>query len=157
MAEFSSQKLPDGTTVFTHPTGTTMKVTHFPNGVAVHTCHGNSLPELAPIVIADCDDLIRAHGKCTVFVDGRNTLQMFPEFRLQMTAFFKSAGDKVSVHFLQNSKLLVMAVSIANLALRHKVSAYSDYGKWREAIEAHAGKIDERLIQLHVERPRAGS
>jgi hypothetical protein len=100
------------------------------SGVVLHVGHGMSMPELARPVIEHGKAALAKYGRCVIMVDGSETKMMATEFREAMTEWYKTKPN-VTTHILIRSKLLAMAINIANLVTRgHAAKVYTDVNEW---------------------------
>jgi hypothetical protein len=77
---------------------------------------------------------LRRFNRVVFFVDARESRQMTTEFREQMTAWFAAHKQVATVHMLLHSKLLEMALNVANLATGTATArAYANLASWEAA------------------------
>ena len=120
-----------------------------PNGVVISVCRGPQVGDMAPLVIAEGEGQITAYGKCLFFVDAYDSPQMKPAFREQMTSWFKKNRGKVTVDMLIKSKLLEMALNVANLMIGDPAAhTYSDIARWEEVVRRHVPSFRRRPLEL---------
>lgn len=124
---------PDGSFVVTGKHGR-LQVCDLGGGVLQHIQVGVAGEEFAEYVILDGKRVIEQHGRCVFFVDSLESTRMTTEFRDQVTDFFRRNRATVTVHILLRSKLLEMAVNVANLVVGMTTcTAYSKVEDWEAA------------------------
>jgi hypothetical protein len=124
------------------------------DGLLLTTCRGVQSDAFAALIIADGTKQLREHGRCVFMVDATLSSRMTTQFREQMTAWFKDNKGKVRVHMLIKSKLLEMALNVANLIIGMDAArAYSRASEWEAAGRAESPKFRRLALDL----PEAGA
>ena len=119
-----------------------MQVHDFGGGVSLHVRRGIMTGDFAAYVIEDGERQIGKFGRFVLMVDGVETRMHTTEFREVMTTWFRDHETAV-VHMLIRSKMLDMALTVANLAMGStRAKAYVDVDTW-EAI----GRREARSFQ----------
>lgn len=127
-----TKSLPDGSVVHFDAQGV-MQIHDFGNGVSLHVRRGIMTGDFAAYVIEDGERQIQSFGRYVLMVDGVETKMHMTEFREVMTHWFRDHESAV-VHMLIRSKMLDMALTVANLAMGStRALAYVDPDAW-EAI-----------------------
>jgi hypothetical protein len=111
----NSRNLDDGSVLHYDPQGM-MQVHDFGRGVSLHVRRGIMTADFAKPVIADGERQLRTSGRYVLMVDGSETKMHTTEFREIMTAWFRHHEGAV-VHMLIKSRMLEMALNVANLML----------------------------------------
>jgi hypothetical protein len=110
-----------------------LHVTEFTNGVVRHTCVGRMPGELCRCVTDNGEAQIKRFGRVVFMVDGYDST-VSTEFREEIAAWFRDHREVAVARILIRSKLLDMAISVANLvAGKHVLIPYSDVGEWESA------------------------
>jgi hypothetical protein len=123
------RNLEDGSTLYSDPRGA-IQVHELSNGVSLHVRRGIIALDFAKHVIADGERQLRKSGRYVLMVDGLETKLHTTEFREAMTAWFREHESAV-VHMLIRSKMLEMALNVANLAMGdRRARVYFDAGMW---------------------------
>jgi hypothetical protein len=136
-----TKSLPDGSVVHFDTQGV-MQVHDFGGGVSLHVRRGIMTGDFAAYVIEDGERQIAKFGRFVLMVDGVETKMHTTEFREVMTTWFRDRETAV-VHMLIRSKMLDMALTVANLAMGStRAMAYVDPDTW-EAI----GRREARSFQ----------
>jgi hypothetical protein len=103
-------------------------------GVVLSTVRGLQSDELAPLILEEAEAQLRRFNRVVFFVDARESRQMTTAFREQMTAWFAAHKEVATVHMLLHSKLLEMALNLANLATGTATArAYANLASWEAA------------------------
>lgn len=103
-------------------------------GVVPSKVRGLQSEELAPLILEEAEKQLTQFGRVVFFVDARESRQMTTEFRERMTAWFAAHKDLARVHMLLHSKLLEMALNLANLATGTATArAYANLASWEAA------------------------
>jgi hypothetical protein len=138
--------MPDGSVLHVHPQGA-VQFHDLGRGVVLHGCLGLSVAEFAPLVIDDCERVIKAHGTCNIFVDSYDAKMMTTAFREKMTGWVAERSDVVpGLHILLRSKLWEMAINIAKLVIRNDVlKVYSKIETWEG--------VGKRIVPTFARRP----
>jgi hypothetical protein len=101
------------------------------NGVILHICRGVQTEGHAQHVIADGERLIKTFGRVVFMVDAVESPKMSTGFREQMTNWFRLHRDHATVNMLIRSKMLEMALNVANLVIgRTAARAFSSVAEW---------------------------
>jgi hypothetical protein len=107
------------------------------------------MPEYAPIVIADGDQLIAKHGRAVFFVDSYDAKMMTTEFRDQITAWFHRNPGRITAHVLMRSKFWDMALSLWRLMQGEAAwRSYSRIPDWEAAGRREVGSFKRRPLVL---------
>lgn len=123
------RNLEDGSTIYADERGV-MQMHDFGNGVSLHVRRGIIALDFAKHVVADGERQIRAAGRYVLMVDGLETKLHTTEFRELMTAWFQRHETAV-VHMLIRSRMLEMALNVANMAMGdRRARVYFDAEKW---------------------------
>jgi hypothetical protein len=124
------------------------------DGLLLTTCRGIQSDQFAALIISDGTKQLKAHGRCVFMVDATQSSRMTTKFREQMTGWFKDNKGKVRVHMLIKSKLLEMALNVANLIIgMNAARAYSRASEWEAAGRAESPKFRRLALDL----PEAGA
>ncbi|AGP34703.1 hypothetical protein BE04_30230 [Sorangium cellulosum] len=100
-------------------------------GLMLYVCRGLQIGEFAPHVIADGERQIQQFQRCIYMVDALDSPRMDTDFRDQMTEWLKKNCPRAEAHLLIRSRLLQMAVNVANLLIGASMThAYSDVAAW---------------------------
>jgi hypothetical protein len=120
----------DGSRIYYCPRGV-MRSFYLGPAVIQSVCWGLQSEALARFVIAEGEQRLQSAGRCVYMVDATMSNQMSTEFRDQMTAFFRKNKGRVFVNMLIKSRLLEMALNVANLVIgMNAAHAYSNLGDW---------------------------
>jgi hypothetical protein len=111
----NSQNLDDGSVIHFDSQGI-VQIHDFGRGVSLHVRRGIMTNDFARHVIEDGERHIRTSGRYVLMVDGAETKMHTTEFREVMTAWFRQ-HDAAVVHMLIKSRMLEMALNVANLVL----------------------------------------
>jgi hypothetical protein len=131
-----------------------MRTHELGDGLLLSTCRGIQSDAFAALIIADGTKQLKQHGRCVFMVDATRSSRMTTQFREQMTAWFKDNKGKVRVHMLIKSKLLEMALNVANLIIGMDAArAYSRASEWEAAGRAESPKFR----RLNLDLPEAGT
>ena len=118
-------------------------------GVVLHVCRGIAGEGFAHHVIEDGNRQIEKFGRCVFMVDAYDARMMTTEFRERMMAWFRSRERVAFVHILIRSRLLEMAMNVANLVLRAPVATiYSKVGDWEAAGRREIKEFKRRPLKL---------
>jgi len=119
------------------------------NGVVHSTVRGVQSADFAELVIAEGEAQIRRHKRVVFLVDARDSRQMTTEFRERMTAWFRAHKPEATVHMLLHSKLLEMALNLANLAIGAAAAkAYSSEAAWEAEARKEVPGFKGRKIEI---------
>ena len=103
-------------------------------GVVLFKVRGLQSEEFAPLILEEGQRQLTQFNRVVYFVDARESRQMTTEFREQMTAWFAAHKEVATVHMLLHSKLLEMALNLANLATGTATArAYANLASWEAA------------------------
>jgi hypothetical protein len=139
---------PDGSVLYVHRRGA-LQLYDLGSGVALHVCGGISLPEFAPLVMADGDRLIGQYGRAVFFVDSYDASAMTTEFREAMTAWVRDKVDVATSHILIRSPLWSMALSVAALVVgRRALHVYSSIDQWERAGRSEVADFRRRPLVM---------
>lgn len=131
-----------------------MRTHELGDGLLLTTCRGIQSDDFAGRIIADGTRQLKEHGRAVFMVDATLSSRMTTKFREQMTAWFKDNKGKVRVHMLIKSKLLEMALNVANLIIGMDAArAYSRASEWEAAGRAESPKF--RRLALDLPQPGA--
>src|SRR5690348_844388 len=111
----NSRNLDDGSVIHFDSQGI-VQIHDFGRGVSLHVRRGIMTADFARHVIEDGERQIRTAGRYVLMVDGAETKMHTTEFREVMTGWF-SKHDAAVVHMLIKSRMLEMALNVANLVL----------------------------------------
>jgi hypothetical protein len=138
-----TKRLPDGSVVYVDPQGI-MQVHDFGGGVSLHVRRGIMTGDFAPYVIQDGERQIQKYGRFVLMVDGVEAKMHTTEFREAMTTWFRD-HETGTVHMLIRSKMLDMALTVANLALGSaRAKAYVEVDVW-EAVGRREARTFKRM------------
>lgn len=103
-------------------------------GVVVHVCKGVSSEALAKPILEDGERQLREFGRCVFMVDASESRRMTTEFRDKVTGWLGAHKERVVAHLLIRSKLMEMAINVANLVIGGATArAYSSADEWKRA------------------------
>lgn len=106
-----------------------MRSVQLPRGVLLHTCRGVLGRQFADVVIEDGRRCLERFGQCVFMVDATEVTRVSTDFREAVTEWLGTA--KADIHFLLQSKMVEMAINVANLVLRKSpVQAYTTVAEW---------------------------
>jgi hypothetical protein len=143
----NSRNLDDGSTLYFDAQGGVMQVHDFGRGVSLHVRRGIMTEEFAKHVIQDGERQIRTSKRFVLMVDGSETRMHTTEFREVMTAWFRQ-HDTAVVHMLIKSRMLEMALNVANLVLGDgRARAYFNPDIWES--------IGRQEVPSFIRRPLA--
>lgn len=126
-----------------------MRTHELGDGLLLSTCRGVQTDSFASLIIADGTKQLKAHGRCVFMVDATLSSRMTTKFRDQMTGWFKDNKGNVRVHMLIKSKLLEMALNVANLFIgMNAARAYSSASEWEAAGRAESPKFRRLALDL---------
>jgi hypothetical protein len=124
-----SRNCDDGSVLYYDSRGV-MQVHDFGRGVSLHVRRGIMTVDFARHVIEDGERQIRNAGRYVLMVDGMATKMHSTEFREVMTAWF-TAHEVARVHMLIRSRMLEMALNVANLMMGNtRARAYFNPEVW---------------------------
>ncbi len=150
-----TQVLPDKSWLYIHD-DCVMRTHDVGEGVLLSTCRGVQIEAFAPLIIADGSKQLEAHRRCVFMVDATQSSRMTTEFRERMTSWFKSNKGRVRVHMLMKSKLLEMALNVANLFIGMDAArAYSTATEWEAAGRSESTGFRRLPLDLPDLGPRA--
>jgi hypothetical protein len=142
----NSRNLDDGSVLHIDPQGV-MQVHDFGRGVSLHVRRGIMTLDFAKHVIADGERHLRTSSRYVLMVDGSETKMHTTEFREIMTAWFREHETAV-VHMLIKSRMLEMALNVANLVLGNgRARAYFNPEVWES--------IGRQEVPSFIRRPLA--
>jgi len=126
----NARHLDDGSVLYFDAQGGMMQVHDFGRGVSLHVRRGIMTESFAKYVIEDGERHIRTSGRYVLMVDGSETKMHTTEFREVMTAWFREHETAI-VHMLIKSRMLEMALNVANLVLGNgRARAYFNGEVW---------------------------
>jgi hypothetical protein len=97
----------------------------------LHVCSGLMVPEFAALVIADCERKLKSCDRLITMVDSYESKQMSTPFREQMTRWFPAVKGRFVGNLLIRSKLIELAINIANMVVGTPVAkAFSHIPDW---------------------------
>jgi hypothetical protein len=141
------QNLEDGSVLYSDGKGA-MQVHDFGHGVALHVRRGIIALSFAEHVIADGERHLKRAGRYVLMVDGLETKLHTTDFRESMTAWFRE-HDKAVVHMLIRSKMLEMALNVANLSLgERRAQVYFDMHVWEAVGRRESPEFGRRPLAL---------
>ena len=142
----NTRHLDDGSVLHFDTQGV-MQVHDFGRGVSLHARRGIMTDAFAKYVIEDGERHIRTSGRYILMVDGAETKMHTTEFREVMTAWFRE-HDTALVHMLIKSRMLEMALNVANLVLgTGRARAYFNAEVWES--------IGRQEVPSFIRRPLA--
>jgi hypothetical protein len=142
----NSRNLDDGSVIHFDAQGI-MQVHDFGRGVSLHVRRGIMTEEFAKHVIADGERHLRISRRFILMVDGSETRMHTTEFREVMTTWFRQ-HDTAVVHMLIKSRMLEMALNVANLVLGDgRARAYFNPEVWES--------IGRQEVPSFIRRPLA--
>jgi hypothetical protein len=124
----NSRNLDDGSVLFFDSQGI-MQVHDFGRGVSLHVRRGIMTRDFAKPVIEDGERQLRTTGRYILMVDGSETRMHTTDFREVMTQWFGERETAV-VHMLIKSRMLEMALNVANLVVGGRARAYFNPEVW---------------------------
>lgn len=124
----NSRNLDDGSVLYFDSQGI-MQVHDFGRGVSLHVRRGIMTREFAKPVIEDGERQLRTAGRYVLMVDGSETRMHTTDFREVMTQWFGERETAV-VHMLIKSRMLEMALNVANLVVGGRARAYFNPEVW---------------------------
>jgi hypothetical protein len=140
-----TKSLPDGSVLYTDAQGA-MQVHDFGGGVSLHVRRGIMTGDFAGYVIDDGERQLKKFGRFVLMVDGVETKMHTTEFRETMTTWFRDR-DTAVVHMLIRSKMLDMALTVANLAMGStRAMAYIDVDVWEAVGRREARSFKRRPL-----------
>lgn len=123
----------------------------FGRGVALHVRRGIISGKFAQTVIKDGERHLAESGRFVLMVDGAEARMHTTDFRETMTSWFR-AHEAATVHMLIRSKVLEMALNVANLALgNRRARAYFDVNLWEAAGRGFVPSFERRPLSLPPE------
>jgi hypothetical protein len=143
----NSRNLDDGSTLYFDTQGGVMQVHDFGRGVSLHVRRGIMTEQFAKHVIEDGERQIRNSKRFVLMVDGAEAKMHTTEFREVMTTWFRQ-HDTAVVHMLIKSRMLEMALNVANLVLGNgRARAYFNPEIWES--------IGRQEVPSFIRRPLA--
>ena len=125
----NNKSLDDGSVLYFDSNGV-MQVHDFGRGVSLHVRRGIMTIDFARHVIEDGERQIRNSGRYVLMVDGSETKMHTTDFREVMTSWFRDHETAV-VHMLIRSRMLEMALNVANLMMGNaRARAYFKSEVW---------------------------
>jgi hypothetical protein len=124
----NSRNLDDGSVLHFDAQGI-MQIHDFGRGVSLHVRRGIMTLDFAKHVIQDGERHLRTSGRYVLMVDGAETRMHTTEFREVMTKWF-TQHDSAVVHMLIKSRMLEMALNVANLVVGGRARAYFNPEVW---------------------------
>jgi hypothetical protein len=141
-----AHNLDDGGAVYFDAQGV-LQIHDFGRGVSLHVRRGIMTVDFARYVIEDGNRQIRTSGRYVLMVDGAETKMHTTEFREVMTNWFRDNKTAV-VHMLIKSRMLEMALNVANLVLGNaRARAYFNPQVWES--------IGRQEVPSFIRRPLA--
>ena len=116
-------------------------------GLVQVTCVGIQDAEFVGPVITSGELAISTHGRCVYMVDALDSPRMDTEFREQVSGWIlkRRGANGVHAHLLQQSRLIEMAINIANMfATTPIANGYTDVDKWVAVGSQAAGELFHR-------------
>jgi hypothetical protein len=145
-----TKSLPDGSVVHVDKQGI-MQVHDFGGGVSLHVRRGIMTGDFAAFVIEDGERQLGKFGRFILMVDGVEAKMHTTEFREIMTNWFRDRETAV-VHMLIRSKMLDMALTVANLAMGStRAMAYVDVDVWEATGRREAREFERRPLVSSAE------
>src|SRR5262245_15050273 len=143
----NSRNLDDGSALYFDGQGV-MQVHDFGRGVSLHVRRGIMNKDFAEFVIADGERQLRHAKRYVLMVDGAETKMHTTEFREVMTAWFRQ-HDAAVVHMLIKSRMLEMALNVANLVLGDgRARAYFNPEVWESIGRQEVPSFIRRPLSL---------
>jgi hypothetical protein len=140
------KSLDDGSVLYFDSNGV-MQVHDFGRGVSLHVRRGIMTLDFARHVIEDGERQIRNSGRYVLMVDGSETKMHTTDFREIMTSWFRDHETAV-VHMLIRSRMLEMALNVANLMMGNaRAKAYFKADIWES--------VGRQEVPSFVKRPLA--
>jgi hypothetical protein len=140
-----TKSLPDGSVLHVDTQGI-MQIHDFGGGVSLHVRRGIMTGDFAAYVIEDGERQIAKFGRFVLMVDGVETKMHTTEFRELMTNWFR-AHETAVVHMLIRSKMLDMALTVANLAMGStRAMAYVDPDTWQAVGQREARSFKRKPL-----------
>jgi hypothetical protein len=100
--------------------------------VLLYVCTGYLSADFYATMVEPAEREMRATGRLTMFVDGWELRSVDPAFREAWTEWFKGHREHFQMRLLVQSKLMVMAASLANLFSGSTVlKTYGNIGLWQ--------------------------
>jgi hypothetical protein len=141
------RRLRDGSALYYNAQGAN-QVHDLGNGVALHTRRGIMSGAFAKHVIEDGERHIQASGRFVLMVDGVETKMHATDFREQMTEWFR-AHETATVHMLTGSRMVVMAVNVANLVMGNsRANTYFSVETWEGIGRTYVPGFARRPLKL---------
>jgi hypothetical protein len=126
----AAEVLTDGTLVLRDARGVA-RLRRLGEGVLFFICEGYYSVAFYSRMVELAEREVRACGRVAILVDGWDLRSVEPAFRESWTAWFKVHRDRIHVRLLVQSKLMVMAASLANLfSSTTVVKTYANVGVW---------------------------
>jgi hypothetical protein len=145
-----TKSLPDGSVLHVDTHGV-MQVHDFGGGVSLHVRRGIMTGDFAAYVIEDGERQLGKFGRFVLMVDGVVTRMHTTEFREVMTTWFRDHETAV-VHMLIRSKMLDMALTVANLAMGStRAMAYVDVDTWEAVGRREARSFQRKSLAAAVD------
>lgn len=105
-------------------------------GVVVFEFGGKMMPEFVPKIRAAAEEALRHDGSVALFFDTEKMSTYHPEFRRQMTSWHEELKDVTrSAGVLIRSRIIGMAIAVANLVTGGKLEAFSNRSAFEAAIK----------------------
>lgn len=143
----NSRNLDDGSVIHFDPQGI-VQIHDFGRGVSLHVRRGIMTLDFARHVIEDGERHIRTSGRYVLMVDGAETKMHTTEFREIMTGWFHK-HDAAVVHMLIKSRMLEMALNVANLVLGDgRARAYFNPEVWESIGRQEVPSFIRRPLSL---------
>ena len=144
------KNLPDGSRLY-HDAHGLMQVHDFGGGVSLHVRRGIMTADFATHVIEDGERQMNRFRRFVLMVDGTETRMHTTEFREVMTNWFRTRETAV-VHMLIRSKLLDMALTVANLTMGSpRAKAYTEASEWEAVGCREAAAFVRRPLSVPVD------
>jgi hypothetical protein len=138
--------LGDGSTLYFDALGA-MQIHDLGRGVSLHVRRGVISDRFAERVIDDGERQIQNAKRFFLMVDGRDVKMHTTGFRDALTTWLRSR-ESAQVHMLTQSRMLEMAVNVANLEMgAQRAKIYHDLALWEE--------VGKREVRTFASRPLA--
>lgn len=139
--------LKDGSTVYFDEQGA-LQAHEFGKGVVLHTRQGVMHVDFAKYVIQQGERQIRDARRFLLMVDASDARMHTTEFREVTTDWFKK-HEGATVHMLTRSRMLQMALNVANLALGgQRAMTYTDVNAWEAVAKREVPSFTRRPLVI---------
>lgn len=144
--------LGDGSVLYSDTPGA-MQVHNLGSGVSLHVRRGVIPPSFARPVIEDGERHLKSAGRYILMVDALEVVMHTTDFRNTMTEWFKE-HEAARVHMLIRSRMLEMAINVANLLMgQTRAKAYFNREAWEAVGRAEAPTFARRSLVMAKTRP----